>query len=93
MRRRSRRRAPPILKRRAEAGVRRITSHDARDTAGSGCAVMGAGQKIIGALLGHSDGASTERYTHIAPGRDDGNGRGTMAAAGRGCLSATGFSY
>jgi site-specific recombinase XerD len=27
---------------------------------------MGAGQKIIGALLGHSDSSSTERYTHVA---------------------------
>jgi hypothetical protein len=29
---------------------------------------MGAGQKVIGALLGHSDSASTERYTHVVPG-------------------------
>jgi integrase len=50
-----------------EAGVRHITSHGARHTAGSSYAVMGAGQKVIGALLGHSDRASTERYTHIAP--------------------------
>jgi integrase len=50
-----------------QAGVRRITSHGARHTAGSSYAVMGAGQKVIGALLGHSDSASTERYTHIAP--------------------------
>ena len=50
-----------------EAGVRRIASHGARHTAGSSYAVMGAGQKVIGALLGHSDSASTESYTHIAP--------------------------
>ena len=50
-----------------EAGVRRITSHGARHTAGSSYAVMGAGQKVIGALLGHSDSASTERNTHVAP--------------------------
>jgi integrase len=50
-----------------EAGVRQITSHGARHTAGSSYAVMGAGQKVIGALLGHSDSASTERYTHVAP--------------------------
>jgi hypothetical protein len=50
-----------------EAGVRRITSHGARHTAGSNYAVMGAGQKVIGTLLGHSDSASTERYTHVAP--------------------------
>jgi integrase len=64
MRQRSRRRT--AWKRKATAGVRRITSHGARHTAGSSCAVMGAGQKVIGALLGHSDSASTERYTHIA---------------------------
>jgi integrase len=50
-----------------KAGVRRITSHGARHTAGSSYTVMGAGQKVIGTLLGHSDSASTERYTHIAP--------------------------
>ena len=50
-----------------EAGVRRITSHGARHTAGSSYAVRGAGQKVIGTLLGHSDSASTERYTHVAP--------------------------
>jgi integrase len=48
------------------AGVRRITSHGARHTTGSSYAVMGAGQDVIGALLGHSDSASTERYTHVA---------------------------
>ena len=49
-----------------ESGVRHITSHRARHTAGSSYAVMGAGQKVIGALLGHSDSASTERHTHVA---------------------------
>jgi len=49
-----------------EAGVRRISSHGARHTAGSSYAVMCAGQKVIGALLGHSDSATTERYTHGA---------------------------
>jgi len=42
-----------------EARVRRITSHGARHTARSSYAVMGAGQKVIGTLLGHSDSAST----------------------------------
>ncbi len=50
-----------------EAGIRQITSHGARHTAGSSYAVMGAEQKVMGALLGHSDSASTERYTHVAP--------------------------
>jgi site-specific recombinase XerD len=27
---------------------------------------MGAGQKVIATLLGHSDSAATERYTHVA---------------------------
>jgi site-specific recombinase XerD len=27
---------------------------------------MGAGQKAIASLLGHSNSATTERYTHIA---------------------------
>jgi integrase len=34
---------------------------------GSSYAVMGAGQKVIATLLGHSDSATTERYTHVAP--------------------------
>lgn len=51
-----------------EAGVRRITSHGARHTAGSSYAVMGAGQKVIASLLGHADTAATERYTHVGGG-------------------------
>jgi hypothetical protein len=35
-------------------------------TAGSSHAVMGAGQKVIATLLGYSDSATTERYTHVA---------------------------
>lgn len=50
------------------AGVRRITSHGARHTAGSSYAVMGAGQKVIASLLGHADTAATERYTHVGGG-------------------------
>lgn len=49
-----------------ESGVKPITSHGARHTAGSSYAVMGAGQKAIATLLGHADTAATERYTHIA---------------------------
>lgn len=52
----------------AEAGVRRITSHGARHTAGSSYAVMGAGQKVIASLLGHADTAATDRYTHVGGG-------------------------
>jgi len=50
------------------AGVRWITSHGARHTAGSSYAVMGAGQKVIASLLGHADTAATERYTHVGGG-------------------------
>jgi integrase len=66
MRQRSRRRASRIWKRRATAGVCRITSHGARHTAGSSYAVTGAGQKVVGAPLGHGDRASTERCTYVA---------------------------
>jgi len=51
-----------------DAGVRRITSHGARHTAGSSYEVMGAGQKVIASLLGHADTAATERYTHVGGG-------------------------
>jgi site-specific recombinase XerD len=51
-----------------EAGVRRITSHGALQTAGSSYAVMGAGQEVIASLLGHADTAATERYTHVGGG-------------------------
>lgn len=51
-----------------EACVRRITSHGARHTSGSGYAMRGASQKMIGALLGHADTKSTERYVHVQAG-------------------------
>ena len=47
-----------------EAGVRRITSHGARHSAGSGYGSLGAGQRSIAVLLGHENLASTERYVH-----------------------------
>ena len=53
-----------------QAGVRRITSHGLRHTAGTSYAAMGAGHRRIATLLGHADMASTERYTHAVP---DGN--------------------
>jgi hypothetical protein len=48
-----------------EAAVKRISSHGARHTSGSSYVVLGAGQNMIGKLLGHSDTHATERYTHI----------------------------
>jgi integrase len=50
----------------AAAGIRRITSHGSRHTAGSSYAVMDAGQKIIASLLGNADTAVSERYAHVA---------------------------
>lgn len=43
----------------AAENIRGITSHGARHAAGSTYAVMRAEQQVIGALLGHSDSAST----------------------------------
>ncbi len=51
-----------------EAGIRTITSHGARHTSGSSYAVMGASQKAIAVMLGHSDTKATERYTHLQVG-------------------------
>lgn len=48
-----------------KACVRRITSHGARHTSGSAYALQGASQKMIAALLGHSNTSATERYTHV----------------------------
>jgi len=49
-----------------EAGVREVTSHGLRHTAGTSYAAMGYSQRAIAALLGHRDTKSTERYTHTA---------------------------
>lgn len=51
-----------------EARVHEITSHGARHTSGSSYAVMGASQKAIAVMLGHSDTKATERYTHLQVG-------------------------
>jgi hypothetical protein len=58
---------------------------------GSSYAVMGAGQKVIGTLLGHSDSASTERYTTSLRVRlrrwfrRDGRGLGAGRVDSEGC--------
>lgn len=48
-----------------EANVREITSQGVRHTSGSSYAFMGASQKAIAVMLGHTDTKATERYTHI----------------------------
>jgi len=47
-----------------EAEIRPITSHGARHTSGSSYDYMGVGQRRIALLLGHTDVATTARYTH-----------------------------
>jgi hypothetical protein len=59
-----------------------------RHTAGSSYAVMGASQKVIATLLGHSDNATIERYTHIARLRPS-----SSLSAGRGARQIIATSY
>ncbi|MCA9582555.1 MAG: tyrosine-type recombinase/integrase [Myxococcales bacterium] len=49
-----------------EAGVPRITSHGARHTCASSSAAHGLSQAQIARYIGHSDVATTSRYTHVA---------------------------
>jgi integrase len=49
----------------ALAGVPPISSHGARHTSGSSYAMLGASQKMIASLLGHTDTSATEKYTHM----------------------------
>jgi hypothetical protein len=51
---------------------------------------MGAGQKVIGALLGHSDSATTER--HHRPECDHGPGRATLLPSGKVLVAGGGAS-
>ena len=47
-----------------EAGVRRVTTHGLRHTAGSSYGALGYGQKAIANLLGHVEVRSAARYVH-----------------------------
>ncbi len=49
-----------------EVGIREVSSHGLRHTAGTSYAAQGHSQQSIGALLGHRSLKSTERYTHTA---------------------------
>jgi integrase len=51
---------------RAEAGLEGVRLHDLRHTFASWGAGMGLGLPLIGALLGHSDSATTAKYAHLA---------------------------
>lgn len=48
-----------------DAGVREVSSHGLRRTAGSSYGFMGAGQKAIASMLGHRDTKATERYVRV----------------------------
>jgi integrase len=47
------------------AGVREVTTHGLRRTAGSSYGFMGEGQKAIASMLGHADMKATERYVRV----------------------------
>lgn len=51
-----------------EAGVREVTSHGLRRTAGSSYGLMGVSQKGIASMLGHQDTKATERYVRVHDG-------------------------
>ena len=53
----------PVL---TKAGLRRIRLHDLRHTFASYSAGAGGSLPMIGALLGHSQPATTARYAHLA---------------------------
>ena len=52
-----------------QAGVRRVTTHGLRHTAGSSYGALGYGQKEIADLLGHSEVRSAARYVHASDKR------------------------
>lgn len=51
-----------------EAGVREVSSHGLRRTAGSSYGLMGVSQKGIASMLGHQDTQATERYVRVHDG-------------------------
>lgn len=50
---------------RAAAGLRDVRLHDLRHSFASVAVSMGASLPMIGALLGHADSATTQRYAHL----------------------------
>ncbi len=57
---------PKIWERvRASAGLRDVRLHDLRHSFASIAVSMGASLPMIGALLGHADSATTQRYAHL----------------------------
>lgn len=50
------------------AGVREVSSHGLRRTAGSSYGLMGVSQKGIASMLGHRDSKATERYVRVHDG-------------------------
>ncbi|MBZ0216445.1 MAG: tyrosine-type recombinase/integrase [Fimbriimonadaceae bacterium] len=53
------------VKKRAKAGLDNVRLRDLRHSIASIAASGGASLPIIGALLGHSDSATTHRYAHL----------------------------
>lgn len=51
---------------RVKAGIADVRLHDLRHTVGSVGAAEGLGLPIIGAILGHTQAATTQRYAHVA---------------------------
>jgi len=48
------------------AGITGVRVHDLRHTFASVAAMAGLGLPVIGAVLGHRQSATTQRYAHIA---------------------------
>jgi integrase len=52
---------------REDAGLSDVRLHDLRHSFASMGAATGMGLPVIGALLGHKDAATTQRYAHLGP--------------------------
>lgn len=52
---------------RSAAGLEDVHLHDLRHTFGATSAGLGQSLRVIGAILGHSSQATTQRYAHVAP--------------------------
>ncbi len=79
---------PKVWKRiRAMAGLDNVRLHDLRHSFASVAVSGGASLPIIGALLGHTNGATTQRYAHL---HDDPLRAASEAAGGRIAASLSG---